>query len=231
MINLKIITTKIIAISSIIATLSLIVIGCIKPIKEQVVVKDFYGEYEFVLPFDHEKFVRGDGRQYLSDLSLSQQVSDLKGRGYTIKDTSSKKYVIEIVQNDISRYFSIEYVDIGDQPYFLLDNLSTNITLKDNQDQVVTINCLFPQHLVSAYPPSIDDNISLAKGDFFEFKSFYENTKRDEYGFDLLTETISFDTTAKNDIKTENVRVDIQLQHKTLGTGEATVVEMFLSVL
>ncbi|MCL1945213.1 MAG: hypothetical protein FWF56_05370 [Firmicutes bacterium] len=235
----KISTINLIGSIILVAILSLVAIGCTNQVqaKDTIAVKDFYDEYEFVLPFEHERVESANGiseKSYKSNLSLLQQAGILEEKGYKVSlfhdVIESTKIFIEIVDNNISRYFSIyaKYTAGTSHPTFKLDNLGIEFIKIDGENSEklssITTNCLFPQQLILGdFNPSV--GLYQTVGDFFAFKRFYENTKKEGYRYDSSTDAISFDTTAVfiQDIsnpngETKSVRVDIKIQQETIKT-------------
>ncbi|MCL1945212.1 MAG: hypothetical protein FWF56_05365 [Firmicutes bacterium] len=222
-----------------IVILSLFAIGCAK---DMVKVKDFYGEYEFVLPFQHKKISSDDGHnKYSSDLSLLQQVNFLEDKGYSTKQINTSKYAVEIDKDGVSRYFVIssQIEHDTDKSFFVLDNMGTTLSYIDNESYSVNIVCLFPQYFILGDASPSYQLAYITSVDFFAFKRFYESTKKDEYKFDLLTQTISFDAIATldgiyngKDNKTQNVRIDMQVAENVVSnTGCGNRVDISVVVL
>ena len=178
--------------------ISLFIISSCGPIRDGR-IKDYYGEYTFVLPFDHTVSNKTDIVYFDADYSIEQMAELVNEAGYNAslhEIGNAKSISIFVPKNGFYYYFIVydkSYFEIV-VDYYILSDVSLGIRL--DGDDVSSIDrgrnhpyvFLAPLHILGRS----DSGIKRVYGSFEDIAEFYRATGKNDAEIDDVNRTVKF---------------------------------------
>lgn len=165
-------------------------------------IRDYYGDYTFVLPFDHTVSNKAGAVYFETDYSMEQMVELINEVGYNaslhaIGDV--KTILIAILQDGFSSYFVVydkNYFDPGTR--YTLTGASSNIKIDEADMKPFPDFPFRPPWIYVFLAPihMLDDrdysDMKRVYGSFEDIAEFYRATGKDDVVIDDVNKTVQF---------------------------------------
>ncbi|MDR3021242.1 MAG: hypothetical protein LBU60_00980 [Clostridiales bacterium] len=168
-------------------------------------IKDYFGQYTFVLPFKFD-YIVGYDKRFSTSLSLEQQKKEIENAGYTVEkfdNFEGPDLFIQASKNDAKYYFIIkERQQTADSHVFYeIGGLSIWDYRTVLNESGMATRMLFPEYKISQMIGINDEKNPIGfecifEGSFFDFVTFYNNLSRQDFEIDFDNHTVSFNSTA-----------------------------------